>query len=439
MTGGVLRLPQHRDTTRELGVLFPWQTSANLGVEGVCLGADVGAGSSWHYDGFSLYSQGLVTNANMIVGGEPGSGKSAAVKTMLYRTLGLAGTAGRQRRWAAILDPKNEYGKLGDTLGMTRLSLYPGGPHRINPLDPGPGAGPADREELVRNRVELVTALLSVMLDRPLNQVEDAVVGWSLELVGDRNARPSLHDVAQLLAEQPVELVGRLASMGGATGYGGDVRDVRLALDKLLNRDLRGLFDATSSSPVDWDTPGMIVDLSQVHAHPVALRLVMVGVTSWLTSLFTHRGADSGGRYHLVIDEAWSALADLFVARFIQHTWRLCRDYGVATCAIVHQMSDFGSQAADGTAAQKIAESLIGLSQTKVLFRTDPKNVPFTAEVVGLTDREAQLISRLARGRALWHVKDHAAVVQHLVAPDEWAFASSDHRMTIDYDGETGG
>jgi len=426
---GALRLPHHRDTTRELGVLFPWQTSSNLGAEGICLGADIGAGSTWHYDGFSAYSRGILTNANMIAAGEPGSGKSAAVKTMLARTLGLMG--GEHRRWAAIVDPKNEYDALADALGMTKLSLYPGGPNKINPLDAGPGVRAGDHDVLSRQRTELVGALLGVMLERHLSQVEDAVIGWTLELVTGRVRRPSLHDVAQVLATGPDELSDRLGAMGHAGDLASEVRDVRLALDKLLQRDLRGLFDATASSPVDWKAKGIVIDLSEVHSRPVALRLVMVGVTSWLTTLFTGHGRDNSSRYYLVIDEAWSIMADENVARFAQAVWRLCRDYGVAAMAIVHKMGDFGSQAADGSAAEKIAKGIVSLSQTKAIFRTDANDVAATQAALGLTDREAALIGRLARGRALWRVRDHAAVVQHIVAPSEWAFARTDEHMVV--------
>ncbi len=39
------RWPYHRDTTHDVGVLFPWQTSANLGIRGPCLGVDWGSDS----------------------------------------------------------------------------------------------------------------------------------------------------------------------------------------------------------------------------------------------------------------------------------------------------------------------------------------------------------------------------------------------------------
>ena len=46
-----------------------------------------------------------------------------------------------------------------------------------------------------------------------------------------------------------------------------------------------------SSSAIDWGGKGIVIDLSQVFSNPLVLRLLMVGVTSWLTNLFASRGA----------------------------------------------------------------------------------------------------------------------------------------------------
>jgi hypothetical protein len=416
--------------------LFPWQTSANLGVRGPCLGVDWGSDSLWCYDPFELYTRGLLTNANMLVAGEPGSGKSAAVKTYLYRTLSLYGSAG-VRRWAAIVDPKREYVDLAGTLGMSVLELYPGGPNRLNPLDAGPGLGGLERDELVRRRTELVRALLEVMLYRSLNGVEEGALAWTLDLLtgapsAQKPSQPSLHDVFRLLGDPPDELRAHLEEAAGKVDFAQELRDVRLALDRMLHRDLRGLFDAEhSTSSIDWGAKGMVIDLSQVFSNPLVLRLLMVGVTSWLTNLFASRQRDDSLRCYLVLDESWSIAGDLAVARWVQSVWRLCRDYGVSGISMVHRVSDFGSQADDGSAASKMSAAIVSLSQTKVLFRTSRADIAATRASLGLSEKEAELIALLARGRALWKVGDHTAVVQHKVAEREWSFARTDARMVV--------
>lgn len=428
----VFRWPYHRDTTHDLGVLYPWQTSTTLGVRGPCLGVDWGSDAMWCFDPFELYTQGLLTNANMIVSGEPGAGKSAFVKTYLYRTLSLCGR-GSTRRWAAVIDPKREYEGLARQVGMDVLELYPGGPRRINPLDAGPQMEGLDREDLVRRRIDLTRALCEVMLGRSLNQVEEGAVGWTLDLLTRPGVRPSLHDVFGVLGDPPDELRSHLEEAAGRVDFGLELRDLRLALDRMLHRDLRGLFDAReTSADIDWGGRGLWVDVSAIFGDALVLRLVMIGVSSWLTTLFAGRARDDHLRCYLVLDESWAVAGDLAVARWMQAVWRLCRDYGVSGVAIVHRLSDFGAQADDGTAAAKIGAAIVSLSQTAVLFRTSRPDLAFSRATLGLSDKETELIGMLARGRALWRVADHAAVVQHTVSGHEWEFCATDSRMVTD-------
>jgi hypothetical protein len=67
--------------------------------------------------------------------GEPGHGKSALIKSLLWRMAGLY-----PDRWVAILDPKGEYATLAEAAGAEPISLRPGGPTILNPLDTGPAA-----------------------------------------------------------------------------------------------------------------------------------------------------------------------------------------------------------------------------------------------------------------------------------------------------------
>ena len=132
-----LRLPRHRGTTANLCTLYPWHTGPGPTRRGPYLGVNVtGGGTGWFYDPFELYG-GVLTDSNVLVAGRPGRGKSAAVKTFLYREVGVYG----RRRFVAINDPKGEYGQLAEHLGLTHFKLYPGGRNRLNPLDPAPGDG----------------------------------------------------------------------------------------------------------------------------------------------------------------------------------------------------------------------------------------------------------------------------------------------------------
>ena len=63
-----LRLPRHRATTAHVCALYPFHADEGLGPHGIYLGEDVSAGgSSWHFDVFQLYTDGIITSPNIVV------------------------------------------------------------------------------------------------------------------------------------------------------------------------------------------------------------------------------------------------------------------------------------------------------------------------------------------------------------------------------------
>jgi len=136
-----LRLPRHRATTAHLCSAYPFQAAEGLGGRGVMLGTDhLAGGAAFCFDPFEAYTQKLVDSPNMLVLGVPRAGKSTSLKTFLYRSIGVFRSPGGMPRWTAICDPKGEYHGLADALGLDVISLYPGGPTRLNPLEAGPAA-----------------------------------------------------------------------------------------------------------------------------------------------------------------------------------------------------------------------------------------------------------------------------------------------------------
>jgi hypothetical protein len=154
--------------------------------------------------------------------------------------------------------------------------------------------------------------------------------------------------------------------------------------------------------------------------------LVMVAATAWLQAVLVR--PDGPPRLQ-VLDEAWCLLASERTSRYLQACWKLGRAYGVANLAIVHRLSDLRSQADDGTATMKVAMGLLADTQTCILFRQSPDQIPDAKTLIGLTSTEAVLLSRLCRGRAIWKVGGRTAVVQHLISRSERAFCDTDARM----------
>jgi type IV secretory pathway VirB4 component len=398
-----------------LASVYPCHTDTGFGERGPYVGVNVtGGGSGFFFDPFELYQSGHLTNPNVVVTGDIGSGKSALVKAFLGRELAVYGP----RRMVTILDPKGEYRPFAARHGLAVIQLHPGGPDRLNPMDHR-----GDPSETV-NRQSLATALVAGVLGRPLDPTEDAVLGWAVATLA-RTHRPfTLADVAATIGDPADELVA--LSRRTPLELAQAASPVVFALDKLLTRTLAGMFDGPTSVRVDWETgPGFVIDLSAVYGDDEALPLVMLAATSWLAAVLQR---DSKRRVLQVIDEAWAAVRQ--GVRHFQGSLKLSRTYGVSTWLVCHRPADLTAQADDGTAVAKIAAGLLSDVQTRIVFRQPPDQVPVAGEMFALSERERTWCGQFVRGRALWRLQRRGAVVHAVLTAAERRVCDTDEAMT---------
>jgi hypothetical protein len=411
-----LQVDWHRSTMAHLRSVYPFQVDEGIGgSRGPVMGYNVTAGmSAFHFDPFELYPDTL-TNPNVAVSADLGMGKSAWVKTFLIREFVIYGW----RRFIVIADPKGEYTRVARALGIPVAKIYPGGPDILNVMEATVGRDPTD----VGDRQKLGANLVAAVLGRPLEPVEDAVLASAIARVARQRSTFVLGHVLNAVQEPGDELV-ELLRMTRPELVRASV-PVITALHKLCHETLAGMFDASTTVDVDWENgPGLVLDLSAVYGDTEAMPLVMMAATTWLTALLKRR---SERRVIQVIDEAWAAV--LHVARHLQATLKLSREYGWSTWLLVHNTGNLSAQADDGTADSKIAGGLLSDIQTRVIGRLPPDQLAQAAEQYGLTDRQVTMVGQLVKGRALWVVKDRLAIVHNRLSPLELELCNTDDSM----------
>jgi hypothetical protein len=410
--------PAHRVTTAHLGAAYPFMASPGPGCRAVVIGRHL-FGGAFMYDPFELYGRGELTNPNMVVVGQIGRGKSAFVKSYLWRQALL----GRQ---AWVIDPKGEYATLAQAWGVEPIRLRPGGPVRLNPLEAaGRGdAGDGDDEDR-RQAITLVTSLAESCLGRSLLPRERAAVELALSATHpDRQRATGLPEIVRALLDPAPESAERVRT--DRRSLTEDGRDVALELRRLVDGDLRGMFDGPTTAGLDLDAAFVVLDLSAVYSSP-ALGVLMTCAASFLAASL--RRPRKRQRI-LVADEAWAVLSNLAVARWLQSSWKLSRAFGVANIAVLHRLSDLGAAGAAGSEQVRLAEGLLSDSETSVVFAQPPGEAEACQELLGLSEVETALLPRLGRGVALWQVGRASFLVEHHLSRLERRLVDTDTAMT---------
>jgi type IV secretory pathway VirB4 component len=405
--------PAHRSTTRHAQAVYPFITAGGLGGRGVFIGRDAGGGA-FCYDPWVLYGDGALDDPNAIVLGKLGQGKSALVKTLLWRML-LFG------RRAFVLDVKREYGPLCDAVGVRPISLVPGGGVRLNPL----ASRPEEHAQL-----ELLRAVAMTALGGPLTQIEAAALREALRTVrASSEADPTLPEIAAVMFNPSGDMAQRLRTTTAALAA--EARRAALAIQDLCEGPLRGMFDGPTTPGLDLDARLLVLDLHAVKDSP-AVGILMACASAWMSALIARMAERPGrGRLINVADESWKIVQHTGLGEWFQTNFKLARQFGVMNLIVLHKLADLQAAGDAGSRAARIAEGLIADASTLIVYHQDESQVPLTKTLLGLSDSEARLISMLSAGQALWRVGSRSFVVQHYRSRLEAALTDTDTGMKV--------
>ncbi|MHB8659036.1 MAG: helicase HerA domain-containing protein [Solirubrobacteraceae bacterium] len=404
--------PGHRFTTRHAQAIYPFMAAGGLGGRGVFIGRD-SSGGAFCFDPWALYAAGTLDDPNAIVLGKLGQGKSALVKSLLWRML-LFG------RRAFVLDVKREYGPLCRAVGVEPISLQPGSGVRVNPL----ASRPEEHAQL-----ELLRAIAATTLEAPITQIEAAALREALHTVRARSAEPTLPEIAAVLFAPVAEMAARLRTTPERLAT--DARRAALALQDLCEGPLRGMFDGPTTPGLNLDAKLLVLDLHAVRDSP-AVGILMACATAWMSALLS-RMAERPGRERLinVADESWKIVQHTGLGEWFQSNFKLARQYGVMNLVVLHKLADLQTAGDAGSRAARIAEGLLADASTLIVYHQDESQVPLTRALLGLSETEAQLISMLSPGQALWRVGSRSVVVQHFRSRIESRLTNTDTGMQI--------
>ncbi|AJC56777.1 putative ATP/GTP-binding protein [Streptomyces sp. 769] len=416
------RLPVRTSTGQAQAVYLP-TAAPGLGDSGVIIGREVYSGKGYIYDPFQLYGQQLPA-PHWLVLGESGNGKSALEKTYVLRQLRF------RDRQVVVLDAQGEDGVgewnlIAQQLGITPIRLDPtaalNGGIRLNPLDPS--ITTTGQLALLRTIIEVAMGhglderagfALKVAHAAVLSTYEDGTDGLS------RSRQPVLSDIVeQLRHPEPASAEAMNVDIDDVRAWG---LDVALVLDRLVDGDLRGMFDGPTTAGIDLDAPLIVFDLSHIDRNSIAMPILMAIVGVWLEHTWIR--PDRKKRIFLV-EEAWHIINSPFVAQLFQRLLKFGRRLGLSFVAVVHHLSDV----VDGAAAREAA-AILKMASTRTIYAQKADEARATGRVLGLPRWAVEIIPTLTPGIAVWDVNGNVQVVKHLITEAERPLVYTDRAMT---------
>jgi hypothetical protein len=264
-------------------------------------------------------------------------------------------------------------------------------------------------------------AVVELGLERRLNPVERAACERACAIVA-ATGTGTLTGVYDALRQPTADDAQRLGSTPARLAE--ETRACALALHRLCEGELAGMLDAATTPDVRLDAPVVVFDLRALR-NSAALGIVMACIAAW------HEGQLARGTLAqiFVVDEAWALIATAATAEFFQRSWKLARASGVQNILVVHRVSDLRAAGDAGSRVAQIAEGLVSESEICVLLRQAHADLAATRERLGLSDTEAEVVTRLPRGCALWRIGNRSFVVAHVISDAERTLIDTDHAM----------
>ncbi|OGZ60057.1 MAG: conjugal transfer protein TraC [Candidatus Spechtbacteria bacterium RIFCSPLOWO2_12_FULL_38_22] len=342
--------------TSSLSASFPFVSFDLSDNKGILYGINRHNSSLILFDRFSL------ENANTVVLGKSGGGKSYAVKLEILRSLMLGIDN-------IVIDPENEYKYLAEATGGSffHISLTSG--DHINPFDI-PQPQPDDKpQEVYRANVITLMGLLKLMLgsmtpeeESVLNEAIDQTYA-SYDITADtesfwKKSPPLMRDLQAVLESM----------------QGGE------ALGQRLEKYTKGIYSGFLNERTNVELNDQLVVLSirdmEEELRPIAMYIIIDYIWGAIRRELKKR--------ILTIDEAWWMLQQKESASFLFGIAKRARKYFLGLTTISQDIADFLSS--------DYGRAIIANSSLQILMKQSPTTIDQVQEVFNLTDEEKLLL-----------------------------------------------
>lgn len=354
-------------------------------------------------------------NANMIILGGSGSGKSTAAKLLLRGHI-------RNNVQLVAIDPENELEDMCVQFGGDSIDLGKGGSYgMINPLEVIMDADEEDIKNGIGYTVLTRTLqTLKAFMRYYYPDIEEDVLTLFSEVVQDTYRRFEIDFESDFSGKTSADfptfsdvyatVTGRLTATTEKTHE----RDVLERLELKVRpfvRELKYYFDGHTSIPSTSDF--IVFNIKELMNSDENIRnALFFNVLKYAWGLCLDKTKDTV----LTVDEAHVLLAgnNVLGADFLAQVQRRARKYNTGTIIITQQPTDFSDPAVITQ-----GKAIFGNASYYLIMQLNKQSVEDLAKLVDLNDNEKDSIKRYTQGQALFVCGNKRMQIDVIVTQDE--------------------
>ncbi|MFA6437051.1 MAG: DUF87 domain-containing protein [Candidatus Paceibacterota bacterium] len=383
--------------TEPLSTIFPFVSSDLSSNQGILFGINRHNNSLILFDRFNL------ENANMVIFGVSGAGKSYAVKLEIIRQL-MTGTD------VLIIDPENEYQYLAETVGGTFVKISLSSPYHINPFDVPTPAQDEDPGNALRSHFSTITGMLKMLLGG-LSAEEEAILDKAvIETYSSRDITPESDFISKNITPPKLEdLQEVLEGMEGA-------KSLAIRLEKYT----KGTFCEFLNNHTNIDVKkGLMVfnirDLEE-ELRPVAMYVILNYIWRLVRTRLKKR--------LLIVDEAWWMMKYKEGAEFLFGMAKRARKYYLGLTTITQDVADFASS--------EYGRPIITNSSLQLLLKQSPATIDDVTRLFNLTQEERYLLLEAEVGEGLFFAGLKHVAIKVVASYSEDQVITSDPKQLLE-------
>ena len=371
-----LFITRNMDTT-SLASTFPFTSYEISHPNGVLYGINTLNSSLVIVDRF------IFENANEVVFGKSGSGKSFLVKLEVLRQM-MFDTE------ILIIDPEEEYRNLAHALGGEYISFSKTSEVKINPF-----ALLSQGESQLGLKILSIHGLLKTMLGE-IPPAAEALLDKGIVLAyKEKGITP---DPSTYRYEPPIleDLYKVLLNMEDD-----EAKELAFRLEKYIQGGFSGLFNQQTNYDVrNQLTVFSLKELEDV-LRPVAMHIIL--------DFIWERVRSSLKRRILVVDEAWYLMKHPDSASFLQGIARRARKYYLGVTTLTQNVEDF--------LTTDYGKAILANSSVQILLKQGPSEVETLSQIFTLSTEEKHYLTTTQVGEGLMFA-GQVHVPTHFLASD---------------------